>query len=390
MDKHLVKVAPHILDLPDMGEESQEALFALPGEPCLKLDRNEATIAPSPAVEECLRQCINSQSLQYEPDLSSRRLRRKLSRYTGVGFDNITCFSSKPVAFETLCRTYLADGSEAVISSPNDSAFGHIAIGSGAKVVNTLYSDIFTPSVDQIISNIGPKTRLVYINNPNSPTGALFSEAEIVFLLSYLENSMVVIDESYFEFCGVSMVDLIKKFSNLAVVRTFSKAFALGGLDAAYLLTDSSNARFINRLAWYNGPSIMAQVAAEAALDDINFATDYVRKVNRSKRMLFDSLLRMGYDCRVTAANFILLSVKDNVAMVSALAKSNIYVKALINMAGLENTIQMTIGTPEQTEIVLDILGRLAKDQATQLGQGVSRIRKIEKPKETAELVAVS
>jgi histidinol-phosphate aminotransferase len=367
MERQFVRVAPHILDLADAGGETQEALFVVDGKSALKLDNNEATIGPSPLVIRTIIQAVTNQGINIDADVFSRRLRRKISHYTGANYDSIACFSGRTAAIEVLAKTYLAAGLESLISWPAEQAIADIFAAGGATHQKTNYRNIFMPTVEQIVELINPKTRLIYIGNPANPTGACLSEAEIVFLLSYAEGAMVVIDESYYEFSGMTVVDLTKKFANLAVLRTFDKAFAVAGAPSSYIVTDCQNLRFMNRLGQYNHPDMLAQAAAEAALDDISYMVDYIRQVNRSKKMLLENLGRMGYDFVVTAANYLLIRTSKSETFAKILAKNNIYVRDLSNTPAMNGFIQMAIGTPSQTEIVLDLLGRLSREYAAKL-----------------------
>ncbi|OQX92191.1 MAG: hypothetical protein B6D58_04130 [candidate division Zixibacteria bacterium 4484_95] len=373
MEKNLVRVASHILDLEEPKTDLQEALFSVSGRDILKLDNNEATIGPSPLVTRALSRYLSDRTLNQQPDMSARKLRRKISLYSGVNYDSIACFANMAETMEAVARTYLDHNLEVVISWPSDDLFGHYAASAGAKIIKAEYSDPFTPAVELIISRINSKTRVVYISNPGNPTGTSLTEAEIVFLLSYAEDVLVLVDESYFEFCGITMADLIPKFPNLAVIRTFSKAFALAGLDVSYILTDSRNLKFINRLGYLKAPGTLAQVAADAALDDINYTAGYVRQVNMSKKILFDNLPRMGYEFRITAGNFFLLKVNDADKLVETMSKSNIFINNLSRFSGFENYVQVTIGIPSHTHTVLNLLGRLAGEQASRLGRFKSK-----------------
>jgi histidinol-phosphate aminotransferase len=371
MEKQLVKVAPQTLDLADVDGEIQEALFAIDNRLVLKLDNNETTVGPSPLVFKAISQVAANYQLNIEADTNSRRLRRKISHYIGANYNSIACFSGTTAAMAALAKIYLAPGLEALVSWPAEKSVVDILTASGAQVNKTDYRDIFQPTVEEIASHVGHKTRMIYIGNPANHTGARFSEAEIVFLLSYAENSLIILDESYYEYCGVTMVDLTRKFSNLVVLRTFSKAFALAGTPTSYIITDPQNIRYINRIGQYSAPDILAQTAALAALDDISYMVDYVRQVNKAKKMLFDNLSRMGYDFITTAANFILLRVSDCEGFVRSLARNNIYVRDLSDIPEMNGFIQMAIGTPVQTEIVLEFLGRHSKDHAGKLSKNL-------------------
>jgi histidinol-phosphate aminotransferase len=367
MEKQLVKVAPQTLDLADIDCEAQEALFAIDDRLVLKLDNNEATVGPSPLVFKAISRAAADNQLNIEADIYSRRLRRKISHYVGANYNSIACFSSISDSLAVLARTYLTFGLEALAVYPAEKSIVDILISSGAQVNVTEHEDVFRPNVEEITRKISPKTRLIYLGNPANCSGACFSEAELVFLLSYAEKSLIVLDESYYEFCGITMVDLTKKFSNLVILRTFAKAFALAGAPTSYIITDPQNIRFIIRIGQYSAPNFLAQTAALAALDDISYMVDYVRQVNRAKHMLFDNLTRMGYAFIITAANFMILKVPDSENICRSFARNNIYVRDLSDIPGMNGYIQLTVGTPVQMETVLEHLGRQSKENAEKL-----------------------
>lgn len=364
MEKQLVRVAPQTLELADVDGEVQEALFAIDNRLVLKLDNNESTVGPSTLVLKAISQVAANHQLNIESDIHSRRLRRKISHYVGANYNSIACFSNTNDILSALARTYLAPGLEALVVSPTDRSTTDIFISSGAQVAATEHEDIFQPTVEEITRQIGPKTRIVYLGNPANYSCARFSEAELVFLLSYAEKSLIVLDESYYEYCGISMVDLTKKFTNLVIIRTFAKAFALAGIPTSYIITDPQNIRFINRIGQYSAPNLLAQTAALAALDDISYMVDYVRQVNKAKHLLFDNLTRMGYAFIISAANYILLKVPDSESITRSFARNNIYVRDLSDIPEMNGFIQFTVGTSTQMETVIEHLGRQCKENA--------------------------
>lgn len=365
MKKNQIRVAPIILDLKDTEQSGQEALFSLDDNNLLKLDQNEATVTPSPLVLETLIKTIESKSLNHHPDFASRRLRRRLSQYNGVGFDSIACFNSNASAIEAIVRTYLYPGLDVLISWPNDSLFAHYATSTGARVVQSQFNNPFSPIIEELIAGITSRTKLIYLNNPNNITGASLTDPEIVFLLSYASETMVVIDESQFEFSGLTLSGMISQYPNLIILRSFSKAFALAGIDVSYIMTDPQNLRFINRLSIGKYPGMLAQIAAATALNDTKYISMIVHQIIESKKMLFDTLTRLGYEFRISSANFFLIKVAKPELFSNALVKSNIFVRNLSNLPGFENYFRITIGTPAQTGVLLDILSQLADKQAT-------------------------
>jgi histidinol-phosphate aminotransferase len=380
MESRLVRVVPQILDLDNPDQDMQEGLFSIDKETALKLDRNEMTVSPSPKVLRALKYSIDNGPLNWYSDTQSRRLRRKLSLYTGVNFDSIACYCNQAAVIETVIRTYLQPGLDALLSWPSDTSFSHYASSLGAKVIDAAFSDPFEPKIEEIITEITPKTRLIYLANPNAITGSTLTEAELIFLLAYAENSMIVVDESYFEFSGITAADLILKFSNLIIIRSFSKGFALAGFDTHYLMTDSRNFKFLNKLGFQKQPGTLAQTAAEAALEDLSYTAGIVRQVNESKRMIFDNLSSLSYDFRISPANFFLLTVADPHGLVASLAKKNIYINDLAGFRGFDNCVRITIGTNRQTIRLLEALAQCAPEQAIRPSTNRIAVRSANRP----------
>ncbi len=252
-----------------------------------------------------------------------------------------------------------------MINTPGDGGFAHAAMSLGAGVVEVRHDSPFEPQIEAIINRIGPRTRLIYISNPNEITGSVFSESEIVFLLAYAERAMVVVDEDYCEFCGNSVADLVTRFPNLIVKRSFARAFGLGAIPTSYILTDPENLEFIERVKGESGPGGLGQVAATAALEDAGYMRRYVSEVNRSRKFLSENLPEVGYEFMMTPANFFLLKVPQPDQASEFLASENILVRSLDNEPGLEGYLRITIGTPDQADRLLTVLSQLSGKIAT-------------------------
>jgi len=232
-------------------------------------------------------------------------------------------------------------------------------------VTEVLHDDLFSPGLEAIINNIGKRTRILYIGNPSEYIGSFFTEAELVFLLAYAEHTMMVVDESYFEFSGFTVADRVKKFPNLAIIRSFSHAFGLAGLKAGYVITDPENLSYINRLRSENGIDSFSQIAAEAVLNDPDYMREYVNTVDRSRRLISSNLPEIGYDFYNAPANFFVLRVSDPVSACEFMKNNGVYVKDLSDVKQLEGCIRITIGSPEQTDRLLLLLSRMAERFAT-------------------------
>lgn len=369
MQKRLVRVANAVLDLEPYDSEKRELRITDSPEGLLRLDRNETTRGPSPAVAEAIKDFLNTKPLNWYPDPTASELRQKISEYASLPPEFIGCYAGVGLALEHIFRTYLEMGTEIVISGPVSVDLLKSAQSTGARLVEIEHENPFEPKIEEIVNRITSRTRTVYIKTPNEYTGIAFNEAELVFLLAYAERTMIIIDEEFFEYTGLSMADLTSKFPNLTIVRSFANAFGLASLKAAYILTDPENLRFLERIKGDRGPDSIAQIAALAVLDDLDYARQYVVAINQSKKILTDNLPDVGYKFRMTPGNFMLLDVSKTAEFVEALEKQGIRVLNLSNNSGLESMIRITIGTPEQTDKLLLALSRMAERFATGLNR---------------------
>jgi histidinol-phosphate aminotransferase len=376
MEKRLVKIANAILELDRFDSDQVPHHKRSPR--LLRLDSSESTVGPSPGVRAAVKNFVDSISSNnyccYEDEL-----RESLATYTTLPKEAIRSFNGSGEAFENIARTYLEPGVEIVFSAPVGGSIERTALSTGAGVLPVRHENPFETYIEALINSIGPKTRMVYISNPNELSGACFTEAEIVFLLAYAERVMVVVDERAYEFCGHSVAELVTRFPNLVVTRTFSGAFGLGSAPLEYALTDPVNLIFIDRVRNNAGQAPLAQVAAIAALKNLAFMHGFVDAVAESRKMLWRNLPQSGYEFHLTPANFFLLKVADSGQAVELLLADGIAVKRLTPNEGLDGYLRITIGTPEQTERLLVSLSKLAAQMATgfnrnRLAETVNRV----------------
>lgn len=361
MEKRLVRVAGAILDI----DPRHKVEYSLNADGLIRLDSNENTLGPSPKVREALENVITSRALNFRAYAEPDTLLERLSCYTGVGVDSISCFATKESALEHIGRTFLEPGVEAVINDPESDDFARVAQSLGARVIELHHDNPFEFNIEALINQIGPKTRVIYISNPDGNSGASFSESEIVFLLAYAERIMVIVDEEYFEFCGCSVADLTSRFPNLIVMRTLSRAFGLSALGFSYILTDPENLGFIDRVKLNSGPDLFSTAAAIAALEDLSHIRRYAFLIDESKKLLLQNLPEIGYQFRMTDNNFFLLKVSDSHQALKLLNECGIAACDLSDNQRFDGLLRITIGTPEQTDSLLTALGRMAEKTAT-------------------------
>ncbi|UCE65738.1 MAG: histidinol-phosphate aminotransferase family protein [Candidatus Zixiibacteriota bacterium] len=365
MQKRLVRIANAVLDLePDEPEKAGYRDGDIDPS-ALRLNNNESMVGPSPEVMSAIKNFLDNGLLNRFPDPRAARLKSSIAQYSGMPDEYIGCYPGTGISLENILRVFLEPGAEMLISGPVPADRVTAARSAGSSVAEANFDNPFSPSLEPIIDNIRRRTRILYLGNPSEYIGSFFSEAELVFLLAYAENTMIVIDESYFEFSGFSVADLVRKFPNLTVIRSLSHAFGLAALNVGYVITDPENLDFINRLSAGTAIDAISQIAAEAALKDRDYMRKYVSMVNRSKDLISSNLPEIGYDFYISPANFFILRVSDPKSTCEYLKNNGVLVKDLSEIKQLEGYIRITIGMPEESDRLLLLLSRTAERFAT-------------------------
>lgn len=352
------KVASHkIWDVPD-DERSK----------ILKLDWNEATIPPSPLVQERLSHLINNHpSFNLYPSSYNEELHNLFSEYAGVPKENLQYFASSDVLHEYIVRVFVTVGDPVLILGPTYDNFRLTCEAQGGKAYYSEFSSDFKLSEETFENDIRKSNpSLVYICNPNNPTGNLISLDYIKYLLETYTETLFLIDEAYFEFTGITAKDLIFRFENLLISRTMSKAFALASFRIGYLLSCAENISTISKVRNPKNFTTYAQVAAIAALNDLQYMKDYVREVNLAKIQFINFILTMTpyLESFNSNGNFLLIRVSkhtDKKCLLADLETNNIFVRDLTHSNLLKDCFRITIGTREQMSRVEDVIRKYFK-----------------------------
>jgi histidinol-phosphate aminotransferase len=347
------KVASHkIWDVP-VNERSK----------ILKLDWNEATIGPSPMVQKLLGELVNQKpAYNLYPSTYNEELHKMFATYADVPMENLQYFASSDVLHEYIARVFISVGDPVLILGPTYDNFRLTCEAQGGKVE---YSELSYDFVlyEEMFQNDIQRTNpsLVYICNPNNPTGNLISLEYIEKLLRDNTETLFLIDEAYFEFTGVTAKDLIFRYDNLLISRTMSKAFALASFRIGYLLSSSVNIKTISKVRNPKNFTFFAQVAAIAALSDIPYMRSYVEEVMLAKSHFIDFIRSMGPFLSLynTNGNFLLIRVSqkiDKKQLISYLEGENIFVRDFSHSKLLIDCFRITIGTCEQMKIVEKVI----------------------------------
>ncbi|MBU0981671.1 histidinol-phosphate aminotransferase family protein [Patescibacteria group bacterium] len=269
----------------------------------MRLDFNER-LAPLPAkVIDAIRN-FDPQRFMVYPSYGD--LVVKIAKYAQVDADSLMITNGSDQGMELIFRTFVSTGDKVLIPSPSFAMFYQVAQVQGAEIIKSKYKSDGNFPFDEVMELLKQKPKLVIICNPNNPTGTLLSLEKIETILKTTSETLIYVDEAYFEFSRVTAADLIKKYQNLFITRTFSKAFGLAALRIGYLMSCRAN---IDEMLKVRGPydiNQIAKVAADASLKTLPELKQYCDEVMKESKPFTEEFLReKGVEFFPSGANFI-------------------------------------------------------------------------------------
>jgi histidinol-phosphate aminotransferase len=327
----------------------------------IKLDSNENPFGPSARAIDAMRSALASGNSYPDDDCS--QLRQKLATHHGLPPEQVLVTAGSTALLSLLCQTLLAPGLNAVTSERAFIVYSLAVQATGAHLVEVpMRGDSF--DLDAILGAIDSNTRIVFLANPNNPTGTMLEAAAVEHFLVQLPGHVVlVLDEAYYEFAShfaslrkikySNSLDYVRQGASVVVLRTFSKAHGLAGLRVGYGLGPAELLGYCARMRNTFSVSSVAQAAAVAAIGD----TDHIQRVVENNlmqsRVLSQGLSGLGYRVVPTSANFVFCDLaEDASAFANRLQDEGVAVRPLGHW-GAPNCIRVTIGTPEQNQAFL-------------------------------------
>lgn len=324
----------------------------------LKLDSNESTIKPSPLVTQAIKDFLDWGYLNHYPDLNATQLRKKLSAYTKRSPEEIQVFSGSDAALDYIARTFVEKQDKVIIVSPTYDNFRLFVEILGARV-EFIYPKIpFMADPEGLLSHIDTETKMIYLCNPNNPTGVLYSQKDVRRILEALGRNPLIVDEAYYEYAGLTMSDLLDEYENLIITRSFSKAFGLASLRCGYILSNRMVIEYIDGIRNGKDVNTLAQIGASAALDDLDYTENYVKVVQASKVWLARQLQNRGFEVILTPANYILVKVDSPRDLIASMLDQKIYIRDRSDIPQMENIVRITVGNKDQCQKLLNALDR--------------------------------
>jgi len=335
-----------------------------PGPGSFKLSSNESPLGPSPKAVEASRRAL--ESLELYPDGAASKLRQKLAEVHGIAAERIVCGAGSDELLKLLCYAYLRDGDEAVMARHSFLSYLICTQAAGARAVFAEETD-FSIDLNHALSRIGPRTRMVFIANPNNPTGTCVPATDIAAFHERLPPQvLLVLDEAYAEY--VERADYATGFGlaatapNVVVLRTFSKIYGLAAMRLGWGYGPAPVVDTLNRVRSAFNVSAGAMVAGIAALDDAAHVA--AARVHNSRWLpwLTDRLRGLGLDVTPSAANFVLVHFKPEGTRTAAAANAYLATNGIavrpMDGYNLPDALRITIGGEAANHRLVELLGK--------------------------------
>jgi histidinol-phosphate aminotransferase len=327
--------------------------FGIPVEKLIKLDGNENPYGCSPRVRQALAE-YNFYHIY--PDPLHREIMGPLEQYVGVGQEHIVAGSGSDELIDLVLRVFLKPGDKVVNCEPTFGMYPFSTAVCGGETVNVPRNEAYGVDISGVKSAIDDLTKVIFVASPNNPTGNATPQNDILELIG--TGIIVVIDEAYYEFCGQTVAPLVPKYSNLIVLRSFSKWAGLGGLRAGYGIFPVDIAKLIRMIRIPYNVNIAALIAVRESLADKDYLQTKVKAIIAERKRLSDKLKRQGMLIPLPSeANFILCKVAkgDARGIKQWLDSKGIFVR-YFDTPLLRNMLRISVGKPEHTDALIEAL----------------------------------
>ncbi|MBI5328435.1 MAG: histidinol-phosphate transaminase [Deltaproteobacteria bacterium] len=318
----------------------------------IKLASNENPLGPSPKAVDAVSKALKN--LHRYPDGGCFYLKEKLAQHLKVRPENLIIGNGSNEIIELIIRTFLRPGDEAVMGNPSFAVYPLVVPAAGGKSILVPLKNL-THDLDAMFNAITEKTKLVFIANPNNPTGTMNTKAQVDKFISRLRDDgiIIVLDEAYYEFVTdkdfPDSLDYLNSGKNLVILRTFSKIYGLAGLRIGYGIAPEKLNFYMNKVRQPFNVNSLAQIAAMAALDD----NEHLKKSHKNNKdgleYLFNEVKAMGFEYIPTQANFFLIKVGKGKEIYDALLRQGVIVRPM-GSYGLGEYIRVTVGLPEENK----------------------------------------
>lgn len=324
----------------------------------LRLDFNENTVGCAPQVVRAIRRVLNADWLSRYPEYEEGR--RILADYFGVSAEELLLTNGVDDAIKLICDTFVDPGDVLLTLAPTFPIYQFFQGVAGGKTTLVRYSEDLRLPVERILGALNKRTRWLALANPNNPTGTLISKGDLRKILGAAPNTVVLVDEAYFDFSGETVLPWINNFPNLVVSRTFSKAFGLAALRMGFIF---ANAELLGAMRRAHGVFPVNSVALTCALEAIqhgDYVCRYAEAVRANRVELCRRLDAMSVPYAPSVANFVLARVGEKAPEIARrLREEGILVRDWSYDPHLRGYLRFTVGSAAQTRCLIQELERM-------------------------------
>jgi histidinol-phosphate aminotransferase len=335
-----------------LGQKNEEKI--------VKMNLNENFAMPTETIEKLLLDaCRSIDPRAYPPPRGSLAI-KAISSFLGFSESEISVANGADEIMDLLMKVFIRKGSKVMVVEPSFPMYTFFAQLYGGSAVPVMLRPDFRLDVDAVLKKADKNTRLLFVCSPNNPTGNQFREADIKKLLQEFKG-VVVVDEAYADFAPYSIINWIKDYDNLAVLRSFSKAFGLAGLRLGYLVSNRSIVKYVQRVVGPFNVNSVTQRTIALALQKWSYFEEQINFVVNEREWLMENLTQIdGVTPYPSDANFILFKVtKGNFTSANVterMENRNVLVKDRGHLPLVENCIRVTVGTRNMNETFLSAL----------------------------------
>ncbi len=353
------KVKPYV-----PGKPMEEVQRELGLEKVIKMGSNENPFPLPEFVKEAMVKALGK--VNRYPDAGCFYLIRAISKKLGVSPEEVFVGSGSEQLINGIVRVFVSPEDEVVFAEPSFVVYKIATTVVGAKCVAVPCKD-YRHDLLAMAEAVTDKTKLVFICNPNNPTGTIVTKEELDEFMSKIEGKkvLVVLDEAYFEYVTDPQypdgLDYFRRYGNVIVLRTFSKVYGLAGLRVGYGIAPREVVNAYFRVKEVFNVNVVAQAAALAALKEEKYVEEVRDKTTRGKEFLYAEFEKLGLEFVKSHTNFILVKVEDSIGVFNKLLKKGIIVRPADNF-DLPGHIRVTVGTKEENERFIEALKEVLGD----------------------------
>jgi len=353
--KNILGLSPYIA-----GKPIEETRRQLGLREVIKLASNENPFGPSPKALNAIKSALKG--LNRYPDSNGFYLKRRLAKFFNLEPTNFVLGNGSDELIDIIIKTFVDADENIVTADVTFLEYEIIASVMGCRVKKAPLK-YFKYDLDAIRKLIDPKTKVVFISNPNNPTGTYVTRYELEpFVKELPDDVILVIDEAYDTFIDVDDFQVTMKYIKnkpVIILKTYSKAYGLAGLRIGYAITSPELAAFMEKARQPFNTNMLAQAAALAALDDKKFLQKTRKLILEGKAFIYDSLNKLGVSYVPSVANFILVDVgRDGVDVFNRMLNRGVIVRDM-KQYGLKNFIRVTVGTKKENERFIKVLKKV-------------------------------